>query len=223
VTVIGYETDRVSAQNFSLRYIESRLATILPRAIGVNDKKRDFLFFSVGDEGIAKPGSQSLIFTFDNQVNMDKDFSGHVLARLYLDKDGNLMIAYWPSPKRWENNENPPMKKEMLLQNVDNLSFEFYIAPERKSAEEKPRENEPQTKNKDTEKDQKKETGENNDSNNSKGERPEPRGDWRREAWLQDYKQLPVMVKMIVTMPKEPEPHVFIFPLANTKSHVVYE
>ncbi|HEV8052741.1 MAG TPA: hypothetical protein VGP47_09610 [Parachlamydiaceae bacterium] len=219
VTEIGYEVDRTSAKNFNMRHLETRLAQIIPKAVGEKHKNKDFLFFSVNDEGVTKPGSQSLIFTFDNLVSLDKPFSGHVLARLYLDANSNLLLAYWPSPKRWENNTAPSMKRELLLQGVENLAFEFYIAPKRKDREKQELENEasPAGKNsKDKEKDAK-------STEKPKDIEPEPKGEWRRQNWLEDYKQLPVMVKIIVTMPKEPKPLVFIYPLANARTHVIYE
>ena len=37
-----------------------------------------------------KDNSQSLVFTFDNCVKLNKDFTYHVIGRLYLDKEGNL-------------------------------------------------------------------------------------------------------------------------------------
>ena len=188
-----------------MRYIETRLAAIIPRTVAKS--KSDFLFFSVGDEGVTKAGSQSLIFMFDNEVNLDKAFASHVLGRIYLDGNGNLMIAYWPSPKRWES-ETFPMKKELLMQGVENLTFEFYIAPAAKGQ---------QSLQKETSADDKKEAEE-----EPATMEPEPKGGWRREAWLQDFKQLPVMVKIIVTL-KGGNPFVLIYPLANTKTHVVYE
>lgn len=209
VTEIGSETDRVRAANFKKRYIETRLAKILPKAVSKTDRSGDFIFFSTGDEGITKLGSQSLIFTFNNLVSLDKNFSGHVLGRIYLDSKGNLFIAYWPSPKRLENWERVPMKKELLLEGVENLTFEFYIAPERKKTEDtKPKSNE-------KEQDDKK--------NKKKDVEPEPKGDWHRQPWLQEYNQLPVMVKMIVKMQNEQTPLIFIYPLAKSKSHVIYE
>jgi hypothetical protein len=225
VTEIGSETDRVRATNFKKRYIETHLAKILPKAIGKNDSKRDFIFFSTGDEGITKTGSQSLIFTFDNEINLDKEFSGHVLGRIYLDPNGNLFLAYWPSPKRLKNWENVPMKKELLLEGVDNLSFEFYIAPERKNASESIKET--KDTDQDAKKDDQKKTTEKKNEpepeDKKKDVEPEPKGDWRQQTWLQEYNQLPVMVKMTVTFPKEQTPLIFIYPLANNKTHVIYE
>lgn len=215
VTEIGAEVDRVNIKNFNMRYIEARLAHVLPRAVKNNEK--DFIFFSVGDEGLTKSGSQSLIFTYDNKISFAKPFSGHVLARIYLDKNGNLMIAYWPSPKRWEKNQElPPMKKEMLFQGAENLAFEFYIAPATKSVPNKENPKDPNdSKNKDSKPEVEKNAAE-----------PEPKGEWRKQLWLEEYKQLPVMIKIIVKMPQEEPPKpplVFIYPLANAKSHVIYE
>lgn len=216
VTEIGAEVDRVNIKNFNMRYIEARLADILPKAVGEKNKEKDFVFFSIGDEGLTKPGSQSLIFTFDNEVSLAKVFSGHVLARIYLDKNGNLMIAYWPSPKRWEKNQEPPMKKEMLFQGAENLAFEFYIAPAVK---------ETKTVEPDNKAAVSKDEGKQNakPAKEKEATEPEPKGEWRRQAWLEDYKQLPVMIKIIVTMPKGQESLVFIYPLANAKTHVIYE
>jgi hypothetical protein len=209
VIQIGAESDQIITKNFALRYIETRLAAILPRTVSQTDSEKDFVFFSIGDESLTKPGSQSLIFTFDNDISLDKRFSGHVLARLYLDHSGNLMIAYWPSPNRWEQNLTPPIKKERLFEGVENLAFEFYIAPDRKNEEIPEKDSKTQKEKKTTEK--------------TKGIEPEPKGDWRKQAWLEEYNQLPVMVKMILTMPKGQDPIVFIYPLANTKNHVIYE
>lgn len=216
VTEIGLEVDRVSGKNFKMRYIETRLAEILPTV--VDDKQKDFVFFSLGDEGLTKPGSQSLIFTFYNDVSLAKAFSQNALARIYLDKNGNLMIAYWPSPLRWEKNEPPAMKKEMLYQGVDNLAFEFYIAPAVKEQEKAP---ETEKKNPDDKKKREEQAPE------TPAAEPEPKGEWRKQHWLEEYRQLPVMVKMILTMPKEKgkevEPLIFIYPLVNAKAHVIYE
>lgn len=215
VTEIGVEVDRTGAKNFNMRYLETRLAQILPRAVGETNKQKDFLFFSVNDEGVGKPGSQSLIFMFDNLVSLDKAFSGHVLGRLYLDVNGNIMLAYWPSPKRWETTGAVPMKKELLMQGVENLAFEFYIAPKRKD-----KEGQEPAKNSDS---KAKAGADSKSGEEEKSTEPEPKGEWRRQAWLQDYKQLPVMVKIIVTLPKEQKPLVLVYPLANTRTHVIYE
>lgn len=204
VSEIDAQTEKVISDNFQLRYAETRLAEILPRTISASNQKHDFVFFSIEGDGLAKPGSQSLIFTFDNQISLDKMFSNHVIGRIYLDTKGNLTLAYWPSPKRWERNHLPPMKKEILLENVDNLAFEFYIAPVKEIAAE-PKD----------------------DKKTSKGDKspppsPEPKGAWRKLPWQVEFQQLPAMIRVMVTLPKREKPMVFAFPLPNAKSHVIY-
>jgi hypothetical protein len=211
ITETGLEIDRSNSKNFNLRYIESRLANILPTAVGETDQDKDFVFFSLGDEGLTKPGSQSLVFMFKNNVSLAKAFSGHALARIYLDKKGNLMIAYWPSPKRW-GNETPSMKKEMLFQGAEDLSFEFYIAPAANKEDAEPKANEPKNEEKNKQ-----------PSNEKSAAEPEPKGGWRKQPWLEEYKQLPVMVKMILKMRDGKEPLIFIFPLVYAKAHIIYE
>jgi Pseudopilin GspJ./Protein of unknown function (DUF1494). len=218
VVTIGIETDKIMADNFRMRYVESRLARILPKTVAVNDEKKDFVFFSVGDEGVTKPGSQSLIFTFDNGVSLDKVMANHVLGRLYLDKDNNLMLAYWPSPKRWEGNTPPPIKKEVLMEGVENLRFEFYIPPE-KSIEKTASNDQPT----DTPAKPDKNPAPKKSADEEKKPKPEPKGDWRRQLWLKEYESLPAMVRVIVTMPKETKPMEFAFPIATAKEHVIYD
>ena len=203
---IDIETERVINQNFQKRYAETRLAEVLPRTISETDRDKDFVFMSVGDDGLTKPGSQSLIFTFDNKICLDKKFSNHVIGRIFLDGSGNLTLAYWPSPKRWKGNELPPMKKEILLGGVDNLTFEFYVPPSRETEFEADKEK----KGNDTVK------------KNDKPS-PEPKGAWSKQFWLAEYQQLPAMVRIYATMSKEAKPIVFAFPLPNGKAHITYK
>lgn len=219
VGVIGVAVDQVISDNFRMRYVESRLAEILPKVVSESDKKQDFVFFSVGDEGLTKPGSQSLIFTFDNGVSLDKEVANHALGRIYLDKDGNLMLAYWPSPKRWENGTIPPMRKEVLMEGVENLHFEFYIPPEKLEKKKAPAADnaQPDQKKADNAALPKKETVAESKPT------PQPKGDWRRDNWLKEYETLPAMVRVYVSLPKETRPIIFAYPIANAKNHVIYD
>jgi len=201
VGVIGGEINKTKVEDFSLRFVENRLLDTLTKAISPTDKAKDFVFFSTGDESLSKTGSHSLIFTFDNGVSLDKLFSNHVLVRLYLDGQGKLTMAYWPSPKRWEKNAKPPMKKEILLENVEGLEFAFFVAPE-KSLEEK---------------------GKGTMVDPSLRQEPEPKGSWRQQAWLKEFDQLPVLIKVKLKMPNDKPELVFVFPLANSPAHAVYD
>lgn len=200
INVISIDIDKVKKEHFQLRYVENRLSSILPRAINEKDKK-EFTFFSLNDEGISLNGSQSLIFTFDNDVSRDSVFSNNVIGRLYLDKQGFLTLAYWPSPKRQEKGSPVPMKKEVLLEGVDSLDFEFFIPPEK--------------------------LGEANLNKAHDNPSPEPKGGWRKQLWLKEFKKLPAMVKMNVgikeTNDGKKEVLSFVFPLVNSVTPVIYD
>lgn len=225
VIFIGAEIDRARKDEFYMRYVENRLMNTLSRAVSKTDQAGDFVFFSVNDDGLTKPGSQSLIFIFDNGFSMEKAFSNHVLGRLFIDKEGLLTLVYWPSPKRWEKDATMPMKKEILLENVDSLAFEFFIAPEKVTkqsatpASDSPKPSENGKKNKDPSSEKVAETP---------ARSPEPKNSWTSQPWVKEYEQLPVMVKVIVTLGKKPnakeqEKMIFAFPLVNSDSHIVYE
>jgi hypothetical protein len=216
VVVIGEEIDRVKSEDFFLRYVENRLSNILPKTVAPSAS--DFAFFSTTDNGLSKPGSQTLIFTYNNCVSLDKQFSGHVLGRLFLDAEGRLTLAYWPSPKRWEKSGLPPMKKEVLLENVEGLSFAFFVQPEKK--ESKPSQN----KQAGSKANQNQEEAKGKAGGEKEPEAvPEPKGEWRYQPWLKEFKDSPAMVKVILKVAGSKEEQVFAFPLPNSKGHIIYD
>lgn len=211
VSLIGNEVDRLKTEEFYMRYLENRLSYILPRIVPPNDAESALL--SVGDEGITKPGSQSLIFTFDNGPSLSKEISNNVIARIYLDRNNRLMLAYWPTPKHIETFGGEPMiKKEVLFEGADSLAFEFFVAPDKGRRD-----------------DTKKKGG---------GVEPEQKGDWRKDLWVKEFKELPAIIKVIITLPPNvahlsnaflntydgKSSLVFAFPIMNKKTpHIVYE
>ncbi len=229
VTVIGTEIDKVKTQDFYIRYVENRLSAVLPRVLAESDP--DFAFFSMGDDGLTKPGTQNLIFTFDNGVSLDKLFSNQVVGRLFVDMDGRLTLAYWPTPKRWDKAEAAPMKKEILLEKVATMDLAFFIAPDTEKPEDKPAaesEGKKETtkgkkKAETTKEDSKKEESKKQEAEGEKVPEPEPKGDWRVQPWLKEYQKLPVMVKIKLTLAEEKKEMTFIFPLANSKAHIIYD
>lgn len=231
VVLIGVDLDNSRNEEFYMRYIEKRLMDTVSKSIVKNkDKANDFVFFSTSDDGITKPGSQSLVFMYDNGFTLDKAFSNHVLGRLYLDDKGNLTLAYWPSPKRWELSEAPlPMKKEILFQGVDQLSFEFFIAPAKSMPSNEPTPESTQEGKNGSQKNDAKKDSKDPPKEDSEEQSPEPKGDWTQQLWLKDYDQLPVLVKVVLTMSKEVpksqnmEKLVFVIPLINTDAHILYD
>lgn len=127
---LNIEMDRIQNENFQRRYLESRLATLLPKIVGFNDASKDFHFFTSSDSGgFSKPGCDSLVFSFDNGVQVDRKFSYNVISRIFVDQSGNLLLVKWPAEKRWPENEKPPMTKELLTSGVEKLSFSFFVPP----------------------------------------------------------------------------------------------
>ncbi|MCB1111240.1 MAG: hypothetical protein H7A37_06665 [Chlamydiales bacterium] len=204
VDMIDRNIDRIQRESFEMRFIENRLAHVIPTIVSPRNEKKDYFLQSGRDNGdlLFKRGSETLLFTFDNGVDLDKQFSNHVLGRLFVDGEDNLVLAYWPSPKRWEKDEVLPMKKEVLMRGVERIEFLFYVPPER---------------------DRSKLLG--TQASVSKGlvveELP------RRDAWLPDWKyeyyQLPAMMRVTVKLVEKEEPLRYAFPLANAEEFIIYE
>lgn len=236
VSAMNTEMDKTQTDSFERRYIEYRLSRILPRTVSPTDRNVSFLFFTNPDPGgIFKEGTTSLVFTFDNCVQLNKEMAYLVIGRLYLDRDGNLILAKWPVAKRWNPGEIPPMHKEILMTNVDSLAMSFYVPPESgkyriqpsKVIEEKEiqppgekiPENQPlQGSEPAPEKEEKQKT--------PKVEIPaELHGRWVEE-WKKEYQQLPAIVKVTVVRKLEREKEEtlnFAYPLPLTQQPIIYE
>lgn len=199
---INTKTIALQKESFEHRYAEARLAAVLTRAVSERDRKKDFLFFTVNYPGglFHKDSPTSLLFVYDNLIDLSQHYANHVLGRLYLDPQGNLCLATWPSPKRWEPGLNPPMMNEILMTDVDSLTFSFFIPPKKEWKLEPP------TKNNNT--NPKKVTVE-----------PGPEGSWIQE-WREDYNMLPGIIR--VEIKKKGLPIRFAFPLTETSRQIVY-
>lgn len=199
VVYMNAEADKEQNRSFQKLYIENRLLNIFSKTVSSTDKSNDFHFFTGFDPGgLFKQGSPNLIFTFDNGVQLDKQMSYHVIGRLFLDKDNNLVLAKWPVQKRWKENETPPMAKEVILENVETLSFYFFVPPEKAPAEKKTTTFEIP---------------------------PELKGQWPQE-WKKEYRQLPALVRIEATHRNEKgelESLHYVLPLPHTEKPVVYE
>lgn len=229
VAVIGIEMDRTKIEGFDARYVEKRLSDIIPRIIGSSNRAQNYGFFSVGDEGIAMPGSQSLIFTFDNGACSNRWFAGNVVGRLLLDPQGQLLLLLWPLPRSWDKSTQEwPVKKEVLLTGVESMTFEYFIAPAvSKPLEIKPDQSPPKNPNGNPSSPNGVQAPPKNTQEPPKPEipTPEPKGEWRQQPWVKEFVQLPVMLKIVLTMPrdKDTEKLIFIFPLAESNAHIIYD
>lgn len=120
-------TEVKQKESFKLRYVESRLAFFFERIVNENQSGRDFYFFA-GPTPYGQSSFASLVFTYDNKIRLDPTFSGDVLGRLYVDNQKNLCMATWPLHA---DDPSKHMQKEVLLENVTDLKFHLYAAPEK--------------------------------------------------------------------------------------------
>lgn len=93
------------------RYLYQRLRHILPKA--------EAPLFTEG----------CLIFRFDRGLYKEPSLSEKVLAKLYHDESARtLYLGIWPDPTTHE--EKTPFQTFTLLENVDEVGFEFYSPPD---------------------------------------------------------------------------------------------
>lgn len=203
---LNQDMEKSQRNAFRLSYVQNRLADVLPNAVSPRTTDEDFFFFQSGDvNGLLKNNTPSLVFTYQFGANRDPLFANHDLGRLYLDDHSNLSLATMPSPARWPSNGAPKIKNEILLEDVDSLSFQYYVPPQKERS---------QAGNKAPK------------GTYGKGKNPpaeiQPKDAWHSD-WKTDYHQLPAIVKVIVKMKNTKEPVIFVYPLPNSDFVVVYD
>ena len=211
ISMLHSEVEAARQESFLLRYLQARLSYVLPAILPVKspkaekEKANDFYFFTSEDQdgGIQAP---SLVFTYDNGVDIDATFSNGVLGRLALenrDGKGRLVLLTWPLP-RYKGEMPPPMKKEILIDKVTSLSFSFF----------NPLEADTESKTKDLPQPVQDET---------------PKADqnvWL-PSWKLAYNDLPAIIKVTVTRSIETglippdQPITMAFPIPNSKKTII--
>ena len=217
IEYVHTDVDRAREEGFELRYIQARLSKVLPRIIAVEppakekEKAEDFYFFTSQDEN-GRLRSPSLVFTYDNGVDLEALFSHRVLGRIFLEQEGEnrqLSLATWPVPRCWREAE-PPMQKEVLLEHVTDLEFSFF----------NPRSPE------DDGKVQSKGVRASVFDKNAKVEAEKDR--WH-ERWGMEYQDLPAIIKLRIKRDRPTgltpanEWVEFAFPLPNAKKMILVE
>lgn len=210
---VNIAMEREQEVSFKKLLLSTRLAAILPQALAApksgaskkDDSSGEFFFYSsLANDPFTKGGTQTLTLSFDNGINLDPAFSYHVLGRLYVNAKDQFCLAMWPSAARWDDFTLPPIKHEVLFENVEDLRFEFYLPPvkERKLILS---------------------------NNKTKGPPKEDvllvlgsYGEWR-ETWLQEYNELPSLVRVILKLKGVPIPLIFVYPLPQSRYIIVYE
>jgi hypothetical protein len=207
---INRMADESQKESFQMRYLESRLSFIFERVVNENSSARTFFFYAEPPHH-DRSRSTSLILTFNNEVRLDPAFSGDVLGRIYLDQDHTLRLGIWPL-----HVEEPSeyFQDEILMENVADVHFSFYAAPERVQDSKEVH------------------SGENIDP-----EKKSPQKDhWHEDEWEASYEQMPSILKIRVDLAKDPkdlegrhrhrtsetEPLTFYFVLPSSKNPVQY-
>lgn len=204
-------TDSTQKESFQMRYVESRLGFIFERIVNENSGTTRTFFFYTQPPERNRWLTTSLILTFNNEVRLDPHFSGDVLARLYVDSDHSLRLAIWPL---YVEDPYEFLQEEILLENVADVKFSFYVAPER--------------------------IQNNKEIHSGKQIDPEkkmPEKDtWHEDEWAITYEQMPAILKMTVEVAKDPKdlashhpgmriatkPLTFSFVLPSSKNPVQY-
>ncbi len=73
-------------------------------------------------------GKESLVLSYDNGVDINPNYTGKVLARLFLSNQGELTLLTWPLFSE-DAVDIEEYKKEILLKDIDSIAFRF-IVPE---------------------------------------------------------------------------------------------
>lgn len=206
VSYIGKQGQALEKKTFETLYLQNRLSELLPEAVpfykSTKSKKEEreiktnYNFFTSYVNG-----SPSLTFLFNNSVSNNSIFSGKSLGRIYVNEKKQLSFALLPSPLRWNVSEEPPVKIEILAEGVDRIAWSFFTPLE---ADRKLMWQDMKVKNV--------------DKDNLTQDFPP--GQWVTE-WKNEYRKLPVLVKLEIVKGKETTK--FVFPLPMSESMIVYE
>jgi hypothetical protein len=203
LSVLNKSTKADVKEAFVRRYAQSRLMYVFSHVVNENlNGGKEFYFFSLKDEASSDP---SLILTFDNDSVLDPHVSGNVVGRLFV-ADKALYLAIWPLRKKGDLTEDlgERMHMERLLDNVGQVRFKFFSAPD----------------------------VEHTVASQTVNEENPPKGKWLGE-WEKKYKQMPVIIQMEVTEGKtegkkeqkgknEPKVHTFKFVLPSSKHPITF-
>jgi type II secretory pathway component PulJ len=181
-------------ENFELLYAQYRLNRIMPTILNPIKKESSKLgvYFYTKSAEPPKEKSDSLIFAYDNGTGGGQLFSNEVLAKLFVDSQGQLILLTWPIPKNFDD-PDAPMRKEVLLTNAEDVKFSLYkpIPKDKKGLQIDPE----------------RETGEYDQ--------------WFSE-WPIEEKELPALIKIKVKIKDKDKPVVYAFMLSGSEDYIYY-
>lgn len=199
VAQLNNKISNLEHATFQQRYLQHRLSDLFTHALPVKDSKHRFFYSTNDPDNIFLNNTQNLVFSYDNGIVLNPPLANEVLGRLYIDRDNNLTLMTWPARDQWEpNGPATAGHKEVLLPQVDSLTFEFLILP--KKQKDPPKENEPTNPF------------------------PElPTLGWHQDLWKKEYDQIPSAVKIIIRTKPKDELITYAFPIPKSKDIVHFE
>lgn len=201
VEKINQQSESKQERAFASLYLEERLNYLLRHAYSPRSVDHHYYFFTsqTQDGALFKPGTSSLVFSFDNGNVVNKPFAGHVIGRLYVNHMSQLVLAVWPLPTD-QKKQDSPVHKEVLLNNVSSLEFFFLVPPlvDRSFIHEQ--------------------AGKKQLKKMLVKELPQPGFDHRQ--WRSDYPSLPAVVK--IQIKQDQNPLTFSIPLPHSDLTIVY-
>src|SRR5262249_54388566 len=69
----------------------------------------------------------ALVFSYHNGIDLDRQFCGIVLGKLYCDDTGRLILASWPNPNK--EHDSSVFRQEILIAGVEEFSVEGLRSP----------------------------------------------------------------------------------------------
>ncbi len=116
------------SKTFHMRYVEYRLSYLFSNLIDDFSQDTPYFFFLEPPDSTGISKFNSLIFNYNNGIRLNPFISGNVLARLYVDKNKYLCLAIWPLKSQQVLDPESRIFKEILLENVEDIKFEFFMA-----------------------------------------------------------------------------------------------
>ena len=113
----------LQSESEALMRAHSRLLDVFSSVIMKTQKYH--YFFTPEKHNSSHSDTPSLIFTFDNGIKREVGFSYDVIARLTVTKKGELALFTWPNT-RLQVSRPSNVHKEVLLENIQAIQFEFW-------------------------------------------------------------------------------------------------
>lgn len=121
-SLMEQEVEKQKQISYLWSRLDSRLMEIFQALIP--PKKNESFFFTSSHPLANGP---TLVFCYDNGNCILPDFANEDIARLYLNENGELVLATWPSVSR--TSRPIPMMQEILMENLESIQFSFFSLP----------------------------------------------------------------------------------------------